>query len=225
MLINATSTVDNTQQPAAGSSTESQKFSQDFDKFLKLLVTQLQHQDPLEPVDAKEFTAQLVQFASVEQEIHQSDYLQEIIRMQENQAFSDMAQNVGRTVEVAGNRFPLVDQQARFSYTLPAVAEHTDILIRDGDGRTVYRAAGETGAERHEFAWDGRSQNGEPLPDGIYTLQIQSATRDGTAIDAKTSVYGLVDGAVMTADGPRLLLGQLPVRMEELIAIRRSDPV
>jgi flagellar basal-body rod modification protein FlgD len=144
--------------------------------------------------------------------------------MQENGAFSDMAQNVGRTIEVAGNRIPLVDQQARFSYTLPAVADRADIVIRDGDGRLVFQAAGETGAERHEFAWDGRGQNGEPLPDGIYTLQIRAATRDDTAIDAKTSFYGLVDGAVMTADGPRLLLGQLPVRMEDLIAIRRSDP-
>ena len=67
-----------------------QKLQDDLNQFLNLLVAQLQNQDPLEPLDANEFTAQLVQFASVEQQIQQNANLEELITMQQNTQAASM---------------------------------------------------------------------------------------------------------------------------------------
>lgn len=66
------------------------KLEKDLNQFLNLLVTQLQNQDPLEPLDANEFTAQLVQFASVEQQIYQNSNLEKLVGMQQTSQVGSM---------------------------------------------------------------------------------------------------------------------------------------
>src|SRR3989338_691013 len=79
------------------------KLKDDLNKFLNLLVTQLKHQDPLDPMDATEFTSQLVQFASVEQQIHQNANLEKLIALQQGSQISSLVNYIGMNVEATGH--------------------------------------------------------------------------------------------------------------------------
>ena len=80
----------------------SAKLEDDLNRFLNILVTQLQNQDPLDPLDANEFTSQLVQFASVEQQIYQNSNLEKMLNLQETSQISDMVDFIGNKVEFFG---------------------------------------------------------------------------------------------------------------------------
>ena len=98
------------------------KLDEDLNKFLSLLVTQLQNQDPLDPMDATEFTSQLVQFASVEQQIFQNSNLEKLLQLQETNQVSNLVDLIGNTVEAESRRMPLENGKAQFTYTIPAAS-------------------------------------------------------------------------------------------------------
>src|ERR1700748_3166241 len=86
----------------AAGSTASQQLAGNFDTFLQLLTTQLQNQNPLDPLDTNQFTEQLVEFASVEQQINENTNLQTLISMQQTNEATSALQLVGSTVTVGG---------------------------------------------------------------------------------------------------------------------------
>ena len=120
------------------------KFSEDFDNFLTLLTTQLTHQDPLSPLSTHEFTNQLVQFASVEQQIHQSSMLEKLLALLEGQQGSTIADGfdyLGKEVAREGtNQFLLNDGDSpRLQYLLSEGAENARLEIRNANGNIVYK--------------------------------------------------------------------------------------
>ena len=118
------------------------KISADFDNFLKLLTTQLTHQDPLSPLDTHQFTNQLVQFAAVEQQIQQSGSLEKLVALLEGKQslISDGIGYLGRRiVHGNSNQFLLSeDSDASLQFVLPAQARNAEIEIKDVDGKVVY---------------------------------------------------------------------------------------
>ena len=89
------------------------KLEDDLNQFLNLLVAQLQNQDPLDPLDANEFTSQLVQFASVEQQIFQNSNLEKLLNLQETSQISQMVDFINnRTLD------PVVMYMFEFTYEL-----------------------------------------------------------------------------------------------------------
>ncbi len=120
------------------------KFSEDFDNFLTLLTTQLTHQDPLSPLDTHEFTNQLVQFASVEQQIHQSSMLEQLKALLEGQQSSTVADGLGylgkEVAREGTNQFLLNEgEEARLQYVLPEGAQNAQLEVRNANGNIVYR--------------------------------------------------------------------------------------
>src|SRR5512144_145538 len=92
------------------------KLDGDLNRFLTLLVTQLQHQDPLQPLDANQFTSQLVQFASVEQKIYQNANLEKLLAAQQSAGLASTVGYLGKRVEASGNTLPLQGGEALASY-------------------------------------------------------------------------------------------------------------
>lgn len=89
--------------------------AENFDNFLTILITQLQNQDPLSPMESNEFTSQLVQFTGVEQQVLQNKNLEELIRLQSaNQTLSAVS-FIGKLVEATGDTNTLTDGEATFS--------------------------------------------------------------------------------------------------------------
>ena len=209
--------------PASQSGANQAKLNEDLNAFLKLLVTQLQHQDPLEPMDANEFTSQLVQFASVEQQIQANANLEELLRLQETSQIAGMVDYLGTTIEVLGNRFNLENGSAEFNYALAGKAKETTITIKNADGEVVFTTSGETETGKHNFVWDGKDNDGNDLEDGAYTVTVSAKDPDGELIAVAQSVTGRVTGAGADDGKVILMMGDVAVLLDDVISVKETE--
>lgn len=180
------------------------KLKDDLNKFLNLLVTQLKHQDPLDPMDSTEFTSQLVQFASVEQQIHQNANLEKLIGLQQGSQVSSLVNYIGMKVEADGQKVPLEYGSATFTYNFSTNANKSTINIINSKGLTVATGEGELTAGKHNYTWDGRDKNGVLQPDGDYTVVVTAQDRDGKLLPVEHTIFGYVRGA--SADNGKISL-------------------
>ena len=202
--------------------TDQQKLEDDLNRFLNLLITQLQNQDPLEPLDANEFTSQLVQFASVEQQIYQNANLEKLVTVQQNAQVAAMVSYLGTTIEATGNTVSLENGRAEMSYTIGENAGETTIAVKDATGKVVAFRSGETAAGRHTFEWDGRDSKGDALPDGPYAVEVSATRPDGSFIDVSTTLFGRVTGATIEGDNVVLSVGDVSVPMESVLRVEET---
>ena len=199
-------------------------FGKNFETFLTLLTTQLKNQDPLSPTDATEFTNQLVRFSAVEQAIKTNAKLEDLLKIEKANQTSAAVGYLGKEVEAAGDRFPLKDGQGTFKYALAKSAQTTTIVIADSDGKVVFATEGETAAGPHEFVWDGKDASGLQLPDGVYSVSVTAVDGDQEAIETGTTLVGIVDGVGSTPSGLILSVGEVPITIDDIIAVREPQP-
>jgi flagellar basal-body rod modification protein FlgD len=202
-----------------------EKLQEDFSRFLNLLVTQLQNQDPLDPMDANEFTSQLVQFAGVEQQIYQNANLEKLLNATENGQVAAMVNYLGTIAETSGNAFPLDGGQALATYTLGESVVSTTIAIKDAAGQVVFVAPGETAEGRHTFTWNSDDGSGETLPDGAYSFEVSAKRRDGTFANVTQTAFGRVSGASVEGSQVLLFMGQIAVPMDEVLSVQDAEVI
>ena len=202
-----------------------QKLDEDLNAFLNLLVTQLQNQDPLDPMDANEFTSQLVQFASVEQQIYANSNLEQLVSLSQISQTSMMVDYLGKRVEVIGDKFTLEEgEDAELSYSLDLNSRSTVISIQNEAGLTVFSTEGEIKPGRHEFTWNGNNQNGVPQPDGNYTIVVSPMDHDGNILETQTTVTGTVTGAAADDGEAFLYVGAILTPMDQILAVKEAKP-
>jgi flagellar basal-body rod modification protein FlgD len=194
-----------------------QTLSQNYDSFLKLLTTQLQHQDPLSPMDSSQFVSQLVQFSQVEQAIATNSNLENLIKIENSNQTTAALGYVGSTVEASGNSAPLQNGQVQFSYTITTPGANK-IVITDRNGSPVAIANGEAAAGKHILTWDGTMIDGSKAPDGVYNIQLVGA--DGTPLQVDTTGYGKVTGVESGSDGLVLDLGGVQVPVAHVLSVQ-----
>lgn len=192
-------------------------------RFLTLLVTQLKNQDPLQPMDSTQFTTQLVQFASVEQQIQQNANLEKILTSQQNGQFASLINFVGTTVETNSDTLTLQDGSAKAQYTLPSEADSVKLTVSDASGRSVFSTTGDTSAGSHAFVWDGRGSDGSLLSSGSYTLQVSATDKSGNSLDVTQSSFGKVTGIAQDASGPILELGDTTIAVSDVLSVADAD--
>jgi len=216
-----------TQTAAADDSNSAQaaaKLEDDLNRFLTLLVTQLQNQDPLDPLDANEFTSQLVQFASVEQQIYQNTNLEKMLNLQETSQISAMVDFIGNKVEFLGQKQPLENGVAEFSYVLPAGVKEATVNISNADGLNVFFAEAETTQGKHSINWDGIDKNSQQLPDGYYTVVVSAKNASGNLLDVEHLVTGVVSGAGVDDGIGKLFIGNgLTVEQDKILSVRKPE--
>ncbi len=174
-----------------------QALSQDFDQFLSLLTTQLQNQDPLDPMDSSEFTNQLVQFSQVEQQISTNEQLETLVGLQDLSLTSVVLGYIGMNVEVEGEEFNYNGNQEPYQayYEVPAGgAQVVDITIYDENNQPVYAFKGNNDAGKHEILWDGTDQNGLPVDAGTYRISVQATDGDDNPVAVGTTITAQIDG-------------------------------
>jgi flagellar basal-body rod modification protein FlgD len=204
---------------STNSTTSLAKLSENLDNFLTILTTQLQHQDPLSPMDTHEFTNQLVQFASVEQGIQSNKNLESLIGLQETNIVVGAVSFMGKNVEVLGQTTKLENGSAEFFYTLPENASAAILAIFDENGTQVRFEQANTAAGRHSYIWDGTNDKGQTLPDGNYTIQVVGTNADGDQITPTYSVRGAVSGVAVDGGVPTLNLDGLDVPLANVVRI------
>ncbi len=220
MVVQSVST---TQQAAAGKAAgDAKTLGSDLNRFLTLLVTQLQNQDPLDPLDTNEFTAQLVQFAGVEQQIQNNANLETLIDISRASEVAAIVNVIGKRIEAGGTMLALNAGKAEAAYTLSEAAAETKLTVTDANGQTVFSSAGKTEAGRHEFIWDGRDEDGRALADGAYTLTVTATRGDDSAIDVEQRTIGTVTAAASDDAGPILHLGAAEVPMAQVRSIAEA---
>lgn len=207
---------------STGSSRALQGLTDNFDNFLKLLTKQLQHQDPLSPLDTNEFTQQLVQFTGVEQAIATNTKLDKLIALQATSQASTAISYLGTTIDAETSHISLIDGESSFEYALAENATRTSILIFDARGKLVRTETGETAAGKHTFTWDGEDNDGSDLPDGVYKVEIAAVAADGKPIETATGISGRVSGVQIINGSIVLSVGDLQVPFEQVYAVRES---
>jgi flagellar basal-body rod modification protein FlgD len=187
-------------------STANTQLAGNFTEFLQLLTTQLQHQDPTSPLDPNQFTTELVQFASVEQQINTNTSLNTLISLQQTQQAESALNFVGSTVAVSGTTAQLANGQANWSYsvTQPATAS---ISITNSSGQTVYTTTQSAQAGANTFTWNGIDASGTTWPPGAYTVSINAVGANNQTVPVTTQVQGVVTAVNVAATPPTLTIG------------------
>jgi flagellar basal-body rod modification protein FlgD len=210
---------------AASDSSKSQiGLADDFDSFLQLLTTQLQNQDPLSPMDANQFTQQLVQFSSVEQAIKTNSNLEQLLSLVRSDQIGRNLDYLGTEVEAPGETIRRDGTTpAQVNYQLDQAASDVVISIYDQAGHLVATRKGAGDVGTHSVAWDGRDQTGQPLPQGLYRVDIAAKDATGQPVTAGTTVRGVVDGVEMMDNQVFLSVNGVLLPLDSVTSIRRPD--
>lgn len=198
------------------------KLEKDLNQFLSLLVTQLQNQDPLSPLDANQFTQQLVQFASVEQQIYQNANLEKLVGMQQTSQVGAMVNYLGTQIEANGQAFNLENGSGKFSYNLESKAVESTLTIQDALGRTVFTTSVSTDAGKEVFTWDGLKSDGTQAPDGPYTAIVSAKDNLGELINVAQTVFGRVTGAGAQDGKVVLSMGAVDASLEDVLNVQET---
>ena len=195
--------------------------TQNFDKFLQLLTTQLKNQNPLDPLDTNQFTQQLVQFAQVEQQINMNQSLSALIALQTAATTSAALGFLGSTVVVNGDTATLTAGKATWSFSADRPATAT-VNVKNASGEVVFTETRTISAGRQDYTWNGRGTNGLALPDGNYTISITARDATGQAVAIATEVEGVVDGVDLTQNPPVLKVGSRSFSLDKIKQVRRK---
>ena len=194
---------------SSASSAASDALLGNYDLFLSILTTQVQNQDPLNPMDSSEYTTQLVQYSSVEQSIQTNKYLEELVASMEANQASNYVSYLGSTVTAVGTTTMLADGKATWSYSIPEDASGT-VTIKDSSGGTVYTGDVSLSKGKGTYEWDGVGKSGN-APDGAYTISFDLQTSSDNSVLLKTEVSGVVDEVDLSTATPYLKIGDVRI--------------
>jgi len=196
-----------------------------YDTFLKILTAQLKNQDPTSPMDASEFTQQLVQYSTVEQQIATNDKLEDIFSAINSNGITPLLGYVGQYVEAkADGTLQVQGGSAKLAYTLPSEASSVMIYVKDSAGKVISEIDGTTAKGLNRVAWDGTLDSGEKAADGAYSFTIAAKTSDGEAMTLDdVRVIGLVTGVETQTDGTvTLKAGDLSIADTDILSVFAS---
>ena len=197
-----------------------------FDTFLSILTTQLKNQNPLDPLDTNQFTAQLVQFSGVEQQLKTNEFLEALLLNTQTSYRADAVSYIGKQVSASGETAELVDGGAYWAYNADANVANATVSIKDAAGNVVYTETGSLNAGPGAFLWDGVGSDGNTKPDGIYTIEIKGTNLAGNEVKVSTSSVGIVTGVDFSGAEPMLTVGKNKVALSDVtdIQLAREAP-
>ncbi|NQS98246.1 MAG: hypothetical protein HQ591_07320 [candidate division Zixibacteria bacterium] len=195
------------------------------DDFLAMLVTQLNYQDPMSPMDSQQFATQLAQFTSVEQlmAINQNLAASLEAQMLLNQSINNTlsAQLIGLEVEATNDVVHWENGEASsIMYNLPGSASTVTIEIYDSDGELVAtESLGAQPAGDQTFVWDGKNETGATVPEGDYTFEVTAETSAGNQLSVEQFISGIITGITYENGQAVINMGGLPIALSNVTAL------
>ena len=173
------------------------------DDFLQLLVVQLQNQDPLNPLDDKEFIAQLAQFSSLEQMSNVASGIETLTETVARQDSLSAVSYIGKDIVAAGNTVTKYDSFVTPVYfTLDESAATVSINVYDQNNNIVQtQTLNAMQAGEYTFSWDGLDFNGKTADNGQYKVYFAAVDGNDKAVLVDTEVAGTISGVSKTTDG------------------------
>jgi flagellar basal-body rod modification protein FlgD len=204
-----TSSANATNQNAAAS------LSGNLQDFLKMLMTQLQNQDPTSPMDTDSFTTELVQFSSVEQQINTNTNLTQLISLTQSDGLLQASALVGQTVQISSSQIPLQNGSGALNFTA-TTAGTAQIAITTAAGEPVLTTTVDSTAGSNSWTWNGKDNSGNKVIDGSYNVSVT----DASSKKLPFTVSGTVTGVENTGSALDLLLGAQTANITSLESVK-----
>lgn len=193
--------------------------SADFDTFLKMMTTQLENQDPLNPMDSSDFAVQLATFSGVEQQTKTNTLLEGLTSQFGVLGMAQLAGWVGQEARSASPVY-LGDDPVSITYKADAKADRAVLVVKNANGEVVSRQ--DVPPKGSPIQWLGADATGKALPNGIYSLSLESYAGDEKLGEASAvESYAKIMEARGGANGPTLVLaGGIEVKATDITALR-----
>jgi len=176
------------------------------DDFLKLLVAQLENQDPLNPADPTEFTAQLAQFSSLEQLFTVNETLARLDSSKEELQGLSALSLIDREITAKSEDFTYSEGSVDVGYNLEEAADKVTVYVQDEFGRTVTTLPAQAlGPGDHFLTWDGKNDSGMNMPPGNYSVIVNAIRGENETVIAQSLVRGVVTGVDLAENGNILI--------------------
>ena len=197
------------------------------DEFLKLLTTQMQAQDPLNPMDNTEFVAQLSQFTSLERLENMSSGIEAMAMSTSANTSAQMVSFIGKDINARADQVHLGEdgQISPTTLELARDADRVSVTIKDSEGSVVRTL--ELGAQQEgelQLEWDGLGDDGAPLAEGEYTLMVEAQDMEGEPVQSALYTQRRVQGVSFEGGFPRLdLEGELEISLGDVRRVEDED--
>jgi flagellar basal-body rod modification protein FlgD len=227
-LVSAASKASTNTSATAANDKSRKGIADNFDAFLSLLTTQLKNQSPLDPLDANQFTQQLVQFSGVEQQLKTNDYLAAISQNSSNGTNTRLnaataASLIGRRVSADAstqrlgrdaNNLP----RAEFPVTVPAGYSNFEVTITNKSGQEVYKGPwSPAGTGEQVLTWDGRGSNGTAADTaGEYTASVTGQTANGLKSTLSSERSGIVTSVDLSGSEEMVQFGSYTLPLSRI---------
>jgi flagellar basal-body rod modification protein FlgD len=199
----------------------SEKGVVDKDEFLMLLVTQLQNQDPLNPMDYNQFTAQMAQFSSLEQLYNVNSNLETLNGYQKGVFNENLSSFIGKNVKVYDNSIDLVEgnaNQLNFSLNNSATGIYVSIYNPQGDLVKEITQTGTYSQGENSITWDGMDNNGNVLGNGEFTFEVQ-AIGNGVTFNGNPTRNFLINSIEFVDGVAKLRSGENTIEINNVIGV------
>ncbi|GIU66222.1 flagellar hook assembly protein FlgD [Candidatus Phycosocius spiralis] len=219
-----TSNISNTNNQLTNVNTTNQNskasLAKNFETFLTLLTAQLQNQDPLSPLDTKDFTNQLVQFSGVEQQLKTNELLTSLTDATKLSVGATAVAYLGKEATAIWPSTNLTTGgEAKWTYELPRASSSTTIRVLDSSGRVVFTSTGETSVGEKSFTWNGKDMSGNNAPSGTYRLEVVGIGGDGKPIAGTIKQKGIISGVDLSGTTPRITINGVPLPLSTVLKI------
>lgn len=214
------------QSSLSGATTTSATDEMGKDTFLKLLTTQMQYQDPLNPMSNEQFVAQLAQFSSLEQLQGLTSGMESLYLVNVSMNNAAMTNLIGKDLVASGNAIQYGGSgSANLNYNATADAAAATVTVTNSEGQVVY--TGDMGALSEGegvWSWDGKDLDGQTVPEGEYTFEIAATDANGAEIAVDGRIVGTVSGMDLSSGSPLLTVNGVTIELGAILSVEEETP-
>jgi flagellar basal-body rod modification protein FlgD len=192
--------------------------SSNYSDFLKMLMTQLQNQDPTNPMDTSQFTSELVEFASVEQQINTNSNLTQLIQATQGGELIQGSSVVGDQVTATSTTLPLQNGSASLNFTAIATGPAA-VAVYNSSGTQIDDAVVNATTGQNTWSWNGQNSSGTQMADGSYNVAVVAANADGSTTALPFTVTGTATGITSGSNGVSVNLGSTSVGFSNITSV------
>ena len=192
--------------------------SDNFTSFLSLLMTQLQNQDPTSPLDSNQFTSELVQFTSVQQQIDTNSDLTQLIQLTQASQVEQSTAMIGKPVTVTSSQLSLQNSTAEINFNT-TTAEPVAIAVYNAAGTQIQTATATSNAGANSWTWNGQNASGTTMPDGAYTVTVNSIGTNGSTSAIPFTVTGTATSVQNNAGTVEVQMGGLTLPFSAITSV------
>lgn len=190
--------------------------------FMTLFITQLQHQDPMEPMDSSDMATQLADFSNMEATMRMADSMDQLLEYQTSQNNLQLLTLLDQDVRVYGNGIGVNgDEIGKGEFSLEQDADMAVLEVRDAGNKLVALVdLGSISMGNHDVEWDGTDMLGNKVEDGLYVFEVKAYDQAGQQLSADYKTTGKVTGIDYETGTALLVLDQqVPVNVGAVISV------